>query len=369
VKAKRILAVVAVVGVLAVLAAVRVKRAREKASAPLPKSAPLPVRIATASSGRVEVVRHVLGTVLGMEETEVAPRVMGRILSVNVREGARVKQGDLLAAVDDREFQDAVAEAQAALAAAQVAYEAQKAATARDKTLFEAKAISREQWDYSRAREAAAAGQLESARRRLDAARTRLSYCAIKAPFDGAVTARLADPGDLAVPGKPILKMVRQKTVRVRAALPSADLPLVKVGQPTRLVAGGRSFQAPIVRVFPAMSSNHLTLVECEVTNPPPELVSGAKVGADVRIRSAAGLTVPADALLEGESGAWVYAVRDGKVQPRRVRVKARGLDRCVVEGELRAGERLVRARPSRLMSLAPGMEVVAAATNRVEGE
>ena len=58
-----------------------------------------------------------LGTVVGAEETDLAPQVMARVLEVKVREGAVVQTGQLLARLDEREFQDAVTEAEAALAA------------------------------------------------------------------------------------------------------------------------------------------------------------------------------------------------------------------------------------------------------------
>ena len=351
-----ILIVVAIVGTLVF---VRVKRARERDRAPLVKEVPLAVQTAAVQSGRVVQTRHVLGVVRGGEETAVAPRVMGQVLRVRVREGARVKQGELLVELDDREFQDAVAEAQAALAAAKVAYQAQHDATARDRRLFEVKAIAQEQWDRSQAAEAAAQAQLEVAQRRLDQARTRLSYCRLTAPADGLVAQRLADPGDLAVPGKPVLKLVRQQTVRVRAELPPEDLAGLKVGQPVTLRLDGIRVEAKVSRVFPALSAGHLAAFEADLENPPPGFVSGATVGVDVHLRAAEGLTVPTDALLDGEAGAHVFVVRQGIVHPVAVQVRARSPERAAVTGKLQAGDRVVVARPARLMTLAEGMKVV----------
>ena len=63
------------------------------------------------------------------------------------------------------------------------------------------------------------------AQKRLELAKTRLGYSQITAPLNGVVARRLADPGDLAVPGKPLFKLVRQESVRVRAELPPEDFP------------------------------------------------------------------------------------------------------------------------------------------------
>ena len=355
---KKLIGIIVVVAVIAGLVLVRLKRARDRDQAPLVKEVPVAVQVASVSTGKVVRIRHVLGTTLGAEEMAVAARVMAQVLEVKVREGARVRQGDLLVVLDDREFQDAVAEAEASLASAQAAYHAQHNATAREKRLFEVKAISREQWDRSQAARAAKEAQLKVAEKRLNQARTRLSYCRLTAPADGVVSQRLVDPGDLAAPGKPLLKVVRQQNVRVRAELPAADLPRLRVGQTVALSLHGQTFEAPIARVFPALSPSRLAAFEVEVTDPPPGLVSGATVGVDVHLSAAEGLTVPVDALLEGEKGACVFVVRDGTVHPTPVQIPDRSLERAVVKGDLRAGDHVIVARPSRLMTFAEGAKV-----------
>ncbi len=354
------------------LVAVRMKRMHEKESAPLVTVVPPAVRVAAVTEGRVVRNRHVLGTVIGSDEAEVAPRVMGQVLKVTVREGDAVRAGQLLVVIDPRELQDAVAQAEAglaaareALAAARTAYDAQHAATARDTTLFGAKAISEEQWDRSRAADEAAAARLEAAKakvtvaeKRLDQARTRLGYTRLTAPFAGVVSARLVDPGDLAVPGRPLVKLVRRRGVRVRAELPAEDFAALHVGQPVRLSLGDVAVRAAVSRVFPAMGKAHLATFEADLAEPPSGFVSGATVGVDVELAGAEGVRVPADALLDGEAGSFVFKVVDWAVHPVKVEVLARSLDDAVVSGDVAAGDSVVVARPSRLMTFADGMKV-----------
>ncbi|MEJ2190685.1 MAG: biotin/lipoyl-binding protein, partial [Acidobacteriota bacterium] len=207
---KKSIWIIIVVVIVAVLVAVRVKRMKEKENAPLVAEAPVAVKTVVVSEGTVVHTRHVLGTVVGADEADVSPRVMAQVMEVRVREGDAVTRGDLVVLLDARELEDAVAQAEASvqaakegLAAAEVGRAAQRDATARDQRLYEAKAISQEQWDRSRATDAASAAHLESARaqvevavKRLDQARTRLGYCRITAPVTGVVARRLADPGD-----------------------------------------------------------------------------------------------------------------------------------------------------------------------------
>jgi len=368
--------------IAAALFAVRMKRIHEKSSAPL-MHRPVPVvETVPVRTGAVERTRHVTGTIVAGEEAQVAPRIMARLLEVRVREGDSVRAGQILAVLDSRELDDAVAQAGAGLtaasegvAAAEAAWEAQRDATERDRVLHEAKAISDEQWERSgaaerasRARLEAARAELEMARKRHDQARTRRGYSRLTAPFDGQITARLADPGDLAVPGKPVLAVARREGIRVRASLPVGDLAILAVGDPVTIRADGRSITAKVSRIVPATSRSGLASFEADLQNTPDTFVPGATVSVEIVLRRAEGLVVPANALLEGENGTWVYVVdmkrsgdttrSRGTVRPVPVQVNGRSVDTAVVEGKLDEGQLVVIGQPSRLMMLAPGIEV-----------
>jgi len=351
---------------------VRFTRVREKENASLVAQPLAAVVTATVDQGRVVQTRHVLGTVLGGDEADVAPRVMAQVLEVRVREGDAVRRGETVVQLDAREIEDAVAQAEAdlqaakeALAAAEIGFATQRDATARDHQLVEAKAISQEQWDRSNAAQAAAAAGLESARARVevatkqvDQAHVRLSYCHVTAPLTGVVARRLVDPGDLAVPGRPLLEIVAQEDVKVRASLPSENLTDLAIGRAVVLTLDDRRLDATISRVFPALGPSHLATFEVDLESPPPSFVSGATVGVDVQLRSAEGLTVPVAALLEGDGATWVFRVASGTVEPVEITILDRSSTEAVVEGPLTAGDRVVVARPSRLMTLADGMKV-----------
>jgi RND family efflux transporter MFP subunit len=371
---KRVIWLGIVVLVAAGLVAVRMKRVQEKESAPTVATVAPAVQVATVREGRVVRTRQVLGTVVGAEEADVAPRVMAQIVDVRVREGDVVTRGQVLAQLDARELEDAVAEAETALqtakealAAADTALAVQRATTARDRVLVDAKAIAKEQWDRSRAAEAAATAQQEAAQgqvtiaeRRLSQAKVRLDYARLTAPFDGVVAARLADPGSLGVPGRPVVKLVRQRGIRVRAALPAEDFAALHVGQPVVLDVGPNGLTVRVSRVVPAMGEAHLAVFEADVADPPPSLVSGATVGVAVQLTAATGLTVPADTLFDTAGGTFVWRVSDGTVHAVKVTVLARSQDDAVVSGALAAGDRVVEAQPARMMALVDGAAVQA---------
>ena len=358
---KKIIGIVVVIAIAAALVIVRAKRVRQKEEAPLAKEVPVAVQTARVSEGRVIRTSHVLGVVIGAEETDLSPQVMARVLEVKAREGDVVQVGQLLVQLDAHEFQDAVTEAEATATAAESAYQTQHDVTARDHKLFAVKAIAQEQWDRSQSAEITASAQLEAAKQRLNLARTRLGYCQLLAPTPGVLARRLTDPGDLAVPGKPLLRLVSQQSVRVRGSLSTEDFASLHRGQAVTLKTDGAAVEATVSRVFPAMNGSHLANFECDLAQPPPGFVSGATVGMDVQLSSAEGFVVPLDALLEGDNGAWVFAAADGTVRAVRVEVLDRSLAQAAIKGGVKPGEAVIVARPSRLMTLADGAKVVEA--------
>ena len=357
---------------VAVLVVVRMRRVQEKETAPTAASRVPAVHVVVVRDGHAAAVRHVLGTVVGTEEVDIASRVTAQVLAVRVREGDPVRRGQVLAVLDARELEDAVASAEApvlmakeGVAAAETAFAVQRSITARDRVLVDAKAIAQEQWDRSRAAEAAAGAQREAAKgqvtiaeRRLSQARTQLGYAQLTAPFDGVVAARLADPGSLAVPGRPIVRIMRERGIRVRAALPAGDFAQLRAGQAVTLRVGDIPVAARISRVVPAMGDAHLAAFEVDLADPPAGLVSGATVGVDVELGGATGLVIPADTLLESERGAFVFRVVDGVVHPVKVEVIVRSSGETVVRGAVTAGDRIVQAQTARLMTLAEGSKV-----------
>ncbi len=368
-RARTLVTIIVIILLATALVTVRMHRVSDKNSAPLIEVQPAVVVVEAVTTSQVQEVRHLLGEVLGHTEVTLAPRVTGRILAVTAREGDHLRRGQLLVRLDAREAKDALAQATARLSSAQIAVEAarvamqvQHDATARDKLLAEAGAIAQEAWDHSSARDAAAEAQFAVARAQctaaeesLDSARTRLEYTTLVAPIEGRVAARLAEPGDLATPGKALLKIVPAGAVRIRCRAPAEDLPALTVGGAVTLTQDQVSIPSKISRIFPAMDKEHLSTFEIDLAHPPEGLVAGATVGVDVVVTSARGLTIPVQSLLEGEYGSFVFTVVDDKAHPVAVDPIARSEQRVVVTGALELGQQVVVARPSRLMQLAEG--------------
>lgn len=172
-------------------------------------------------------------------------RISGNILTINKREGDSIVPGELLVVIDDRELADRAqavdAEAlatQQKIAGAKSTYETQKSIYERDVALYRDGAISKEALERSRATYDGAQATVSAFQETLGglkkstaAARTQAGYAKIYAPFAGMVSKRWSDPGDLAVPGKPILTVEKSSPYKVVVQIPQEEINRAKKGR------------------------------------------------------------------------------------------------------------------------------------------
>ncbi len=371
---KKILIALLIVAVIAAgIMAVRHKK-RELASAPLPKRALATVETATARFGSYPVMMRYLARIRPKVEADVAPQITGQLVEVWVREGQQVERGTLLARLDDRKETDRVLALEAETAAARSAYETQKAVYLRDERLFHEKAISQEAFERSRSARDAARARLKSLEKALSTAKTELSYTRLLAPFSGIITKRHQDPGDLALPGRPVITMeAPQEGYFVEAMVPQADLPRMKKGALVEIFPGARmdgaALQARISRIHPAVGSSMLAAIEADLPSSPFGLPSGATVMVQVEAGTVTGFKVPLRALLENSSGDWIYTLdEDSRISIGRVKALWKGPDYAVVAtGALTDGAPVVVAQESALLRLHQGQEVIQKGGSGVE--
>jgi len=345
--------------------AVRVVKLRkaELAKVPGPISVPLPVHVARIQKGFLEITRSCLGVVRPMVSSSLAPQVTGQILEVRVREGDRVRKGQILVRLDDRTYVSKVGALKAQLAGARSTLATQEGIYKRNLMLYEHKALSKEALDCSRSARDEARARVLSLEKELEAARLEVSYCTLKAPFDGVVTKRLQDPGDLALPGKPILVLENAGAgYRVLVQVPQDLVPVLKAGDEVYLApsAQGPSVKATLSRIYPAVATGLMATVEVGVKEPPLGLPSGSVLEATLVVARKEGLKVPLGALLHKPEGVLVWAVKpDGELVPKKVEVLAANRREALVSGEISPGEKVVVGTDALLLRLHPGLKVV----------
>ncbi len=190
--------------------------------------------VITVKEKEVEVYETAVGSIRALHETTVSARVLAKIVKAHVRAGMPVKKGQLLFELDDKDFKARVAQAKQAIEAAKANAAQAKLEMERAKKLFEKKMIPKNQWDRTRNAWKAAQAELERAKEALKEAETMLSFTKIKSPLDGVIVDKLADQGDMAAPGKPLVKLYDPKRMQlwamVRESLAINLTPGMRVG-------------------------------------------------------------------------------------------------------------------------------------------
>lgn len=202
------------------------------------------IRDSVEASGRVAAVRT----------ARVAARVQAQVERVEVRAGARVTAGQLLVTLDARELESRRRGAASAVAAAAARAEQAARDRARQERLAAEGVVSPQALESARETEAVAVAELASAR---DAARAEAdvaSLAQLGAPFDGVVSDRLVDPGDLASPGQPLLLIADDSAFRVEASVDESSAVELSAGASARcrVEALGIDQTCAIAEIVPA---------------------------------------------------------------------------------------------------------------------
>ncbi len=247
--------------------------------------------------------------VLARESAELATRTSGTVTSVLVEVGARVRAGQTLVRLDDAGVESSVAAAEAAATVARKTH-------ARLENLVRDGAATAQELDQATA-------QLEMAEARLREARAQRDYVSLRAPFDGTITARMVDPGDLAVPGMPVLSIAGSSGVKVEADPPAALAGRVASGDRVLVVdPEGHSWPAVVTRKVPVIdrTSNRFRL-EARFAEGASDLpLPGTYARLELPGTEGGSLLVPADALVRRGQLTGVFALEDGTLRLRWVR-------------------------------------------------
>lgn len=356
---KRILGLVVVLMiVLAGILAIRHKKASIARLSPAEMPA-VSVDVVPVKTGTVAASLKTVALIQSDTAATVSAQVAGALLEVRFREGDTVRKGEVMARVDSRVLEDAVASAEARVASALQERTRQEAIVSRDTVLVANDALSKQAFEASQSQVEAAKATQVAAERALASARTLRSFADVPAPWSGVVSARLAEPGDLVAPGRPVYTVQVAGPVRIISKLSQESLGLLSAGGRVVFTNGSQTREERVSRIYPALDASHLGTIETDLPSAPFSLSPGATVAATyTAATSEEGLVVPAAALLEGTAETFVVRVKDGMARPVRVVVAGGDGLSSTVKGELAAGDLVVIGLPSELMALTAGTPV-----------
>ncbi|MEQ9410579.1 MAG: efflux RND transporter periplasmic adaptor subunit [Fuerstiella sp.] len=200
-----------------------------------------------------DYIEESVGTLKAASRTEISARVLATIDEIRVSAGDMVDTGDVLVRLDDKEMQTRVQQAEQTLLAATASRAQAATEFSRAEQLLQKKVTTQAAFDAAKAQLEVTQADESRAREALDEARIVLSYATITAPRPGRVIDRLAEPGDTARPGQPLLVIYDAASLRLEAAVPEQLAIRLKVGDrlDVRVDALDRNAAAVIDQIVP----------------------------------------------------------------------------------------------------------------------
>jgi len=350
------------------------------AAATTSASAPAAIDVVRVVEQRLDVPLSLPGELTAYQSVAIYSRVTGFVKEVSVDRGSRVREGQLLAALDAPEVVAQRAEAQSKLQAAEAQLSAAQAKADADRSTFErlkaASAtpgvvagndvvIAEKAADASREQVAAAGQGVESARQVLNAVRDMEGYLRVTAPFAGVITERNVHPGALVGPSgggtaTPMLRLVENSRLRLVVPVPEAYSTEPAGGTIVQFSVAahpGESFSGRVARVAHAVDVSTRTMaVELDVPNSEERLSPGTfcQVRWPVR-RPGPSLFVPSSSVATTTDRTFVVRIRDGKAEWVDVTTGLTSGALVEVFGDLKAGDEVAGRGTDELR---PGTEV-----------
>jgi multidrug efflux system membrane fusion protein len=312
----------------------------------------VPVEVATAVRQPAPVFIEALGNVSPIETVAVRSRVDSEIIAVHFRDGATVKKGDLLLSLDSRAVEAQIAQAEGNVARDQAQLEGALRDIRRYTDLVARNATPVLNLENAQTQADMFRAAIKSDQGALENLKVQLSYCTIRAPISGQISAAAVKVGSFvrATDATPIATINQIAPIYVSFAVPQRNLPDVRAA----LAAETASVEA-IVAGEKRRPTGLLTMIENTVDpttgmitmratfdNADQVLWPGALATMRLTLRYEEGVVVPAAAVLTGQTGKYVYVIKNNVANVQHVTVARSNENQSVISEGLTGGESVV---------------------------
>jgi RND family efflux transporter MFP subunit len=286
------------------------------------------VEVTSAGSKMIRVNRKFTGTVYPLYQYIVSPKVSGRVIQITKRIGDWVDTGEVIARLDDAEYQQAVLEAEANLKIAQASLaeavsqmELAKQELDRVRSLQEKgiaspseRDVASTAYDAQKSRLELARAQVQQREAALNSAEIRLGYTVLSATEPGFVGERYVDEGSLLSPNSPLISVIGIDSVIVQATIIERDYGQISVGQPAEVEVDafpGEVFNGKVARIAPVLQeASRVAKMEVEVDNSAHRLKPGMFTTITVMLQEKTGRQViPTSAIVKKDGMDGIFVV------------------------------------------------------------
>ncbi|MCX8027361.1 MAG: efflux RND transporter periplasmic adaptor subunit [Thermodesulfovibrionales bacterium] len=213
------------------------------------------VSVSTITLSTIDEVYELTGNVRSRLSGNVSARVVGEVKEVYVKEGDLVKEGQILIKIDDSDVREKVKAAEKGLESARHNMEFSKKTYERYKTLYDEKAVSGQEFDQIKTQMTVAQSEFERAKAMLNEALTYQRYTSITAPYDGVITSKNIEKGNVAVVGAPLFNIEGIGSYYIEVNVDESMSGKIKTGLPLIVKIDGlnKEYKAKVTEVVPSV--------------------------------------------------------------------------------------------------------------------
>jgi RND family efflux transporter MFP subunit len=293
-----------------------------------PARPPVAVQVDSVEYAPIQEIREFTGTVYPFYQYVVAPKVSGRIVNIRKRIGDTVRRGEIIARIDDAEYQQAVLEAEANLKIAEASLtetrgqaELAKQELDRAQSLSQKGIASPSELDAAvtnntaqQSRLKLAMAQVDQRKASLNSAKIRLSYTVLNATEPGAVGERFVDEGALLSPNSPVVTVIGYDRVILRTTVVERDYGRISVGQTSDVIVDAfpnEHFTGKVSRIAPMLQeASRVAKMEVEVENDLHKLKPGMFTKVSVVLaQNDNAQTVPSQAIVTRQGVIGIFTI------------------------------------------------------------
>lgn len=294
---------------------------------------PIKVKTLVVAPQAGSATSRYVGTIEPTHETPLSMETTGRVTAINVKNGERVRKGQVLLTVDNTQALNALQGAKAALQHAQDGYDRVKKVHAKG-VVSDQKMVEVE-------------SQLTQAKSLYAAAKKRLEECTLKAPCDGVVNGLTIEQGQAVIPGAKVCSILDITGFNVRFTVPEAEIrDLGKTGE-VECAAVNAVFPVTISEKSVAANTvTHTYEVVAHITGGTDVLMTGMVGKVKLKVEGLRfkdeGIVIPAKCILLTPDGHTVWVVEDGIAVRRAIVIDGYQADGVRVKSGLQAGDTLI---------------------------
>ena len=301
------------------------KRQQEIADVPVPEPLTIQVKVVSASTERLEHTRLFLAKLSSRDVAAMSSKLSGRVKEVLVKENQKVSEGDLLLQIDDREIVASMEAQQNNLQAQEKDAQYAKSLHERNRSLFKAGGLAREEFEASAVASVTKQATVEVTRQKIVELEVQLSYLNIKAPFDGIVGTIVSRKGNLATPGKSLLSINSLAQKLTFSYVPGKSA--IKIGQ--EVFVKGKKI-GEIINLY-SDADNGLSVAEVSPDDS-LSLPNNSYVTINVLTFAQTGCQIPLNGLILTNKGAQIMTYENEKFSPFAVAVIADNKTHALIE-------------------------------------